>query len=94
MAGDGGPAGPIDVKMSEAELIAQFPELEPFSSRAWQAQHVTVSPLANDRAEILRKAYRQAAFEVCLTQPPNRTRSIALTHLETSMMYAIKGLYQ
>jgi len=79
---------------SEGELMEMFPELVPFASRAWQAQHITVSDLANDRAEDLREAFQASALAVCMTQPPSRTRAIALTHLETAMMFAIKGLYQ
>lgn len=45
-----------------------------------------------DFIEALREDYKTALHAVIAAVPAGRCRSLALTNLETSLMYAVKGL--
>lgn len=44
-------------------------------------------------AEALRGYFYQAALKLLRTAPPTKSRDVALTELETAMMWAIKAYY-
>lgn len=62
------------------------PELKRFKAEAG-------APSDSKTADGVRQGYYQAAALICLSQQPSRERSIALTDLESSMLWALKGYY-
>ena len=54
--------------------------------------NVTPSPGGIERIEHLRRLARELASGIVLNTPPCRERSLALTHLEDAVMWAVKSI--
>lgn len=54
--------------------------------------NVTPSPAGVERIEHIRSLARDLASAVVLNCPPSRERSLALTHLEETTMWAVKSI--
>lgn len=52
----------------------------------------TPSAVAIDKIEELRSRAKHLAAEVIMSVEPSRERSLALTHLEDSVMWAVKAI--
>lgn len=54
--------------------------------------NITPTPEQIELIEIMRSNYKFLMALVIENNPPGRCRSLALTNLETSLMYAVKGI--
>jgi hypothetical protein len=82
----------------QLDAIQKHPELANFAQREVRAnlplrEGQVSDPEKHGDAERLRYSYFLLAATLTDTLEPGRHRSLALTELETSMMYAIKALY-
>lgn len=66
----------------------QHPEVRRFSTPNFAVQDVR-----GLGAEQLRTTFYDAAATILTSSKPSRSRSVALTELETAMMWAIKAYY-
>ena len=54
--------------------------------------NVTPSPEGIERIDVIRETARHLATNIIENVPPSRERSLALTHLEETTMWAVKAI--
>lgn len=75
-------------KAKVAQAIEDYPVLARFTS-----PNFAVKDERGENAEALRAHFFDAAGALVFSSPPSKSLSVALTELETAMMWGIKAFY-